>query len=146
MTAANASFAPRLAGLVERHCAALQDFNGEGGETVALSLGCGVGGTATALADSFQRVVAVDASQLCIDAAKVKLGDPAVQQWAAPILPPARTLLVHSRHVTITRSYTSSIFLPQCALGLVRFELSGSRQASAASCLCVSRLPPWPWL
>lgn len=71
VAAANAAFAPRLAGLVERHCAALQDFNGEAGETVALSLGCGVGGTATALADSFQRVVAVDASQLCIDAAKV---------------------------------------------------------------------------
>lgn len=78
MAAANASFAPRLAALVERHCAALQDFNGEAGETVALSLGCGVGGIATALADSFQRVVAVDASQLCIDAAKVRLpSDPA---------------------------------------------------------------------
>jgi methylase of polypeptide subunit release factors len=71
MAAANADFAPGLAAQVERHCAALRDFNGEDGETVALSLGCGVGATATALADMFQRVVAVDASQLCIDAAKV---------------------------------------------------------------------------
>lgn len=67
---ANASFAPQLALQVERHCAALTDFNGEHGETVALHLGCGVGSMAIALADAFQRVVAVEASQLCIDAAK----------------------------------------------------------------------------
>jgi len=40
-------------------------------EAVALVLGCGAGGTAVALAEAFPRVLAMDASQRCIDAAKV---------------------------------------------------------------------------
>ena len=38
---------------------------------VCLVLGCGVGGTAAALAEAFPRVLAIDTSQRCIDAAKV---------------------------------------------------------------------------
>mmetsp|Transcript_13812 Transcript_13812/g.41742 ORF Transcript_13812/g.41742 Transcript_13812/m.41742 type:complete len:329 (-) Transcript_13812:346-1332(-) len=67
---ANDSFSPALALLVEKHCRALTDFTGELEQPLALVLGCGVGGTAVALAQSFPLVLAIDSCQRCIDAAK----------------------------------------------------------------------------
>ena len=44
---------------------------GELEQPLALVLGCGVGGTAMALAQAFPHVLAIDSSQRSIDAAKV---------------------------------------------------------------------------
>lgn len=67
---ANDELASSIALLVERHCAALTDFTGEMEQPQALLIGCGVGGVAMALAQSFPCVLASDSSQRCIDAAK----------------------------------------------------------------------------
>ena len=64
------NFAAHVGLLCERHCEALHDFTGERGDPVALDLGCGVGATSFELARAFPRVIAVDASTACINAAK----------------------------------------------------------------------------
>jgi len=61
----------RVGILAERHCEALRDFTGERGETIALDIGCTVGGLSFELARSFQLVSAVDPSRHCINAAEV---------------------------------------------------------------------------
>ncbi len=66
-------FPARCAALCERHCRALLDFTGEAGETLALDVGCAVGGATFELARSFQNVIGIDYSQAFVDAAKVIL-------------------------------------------------------------------------
>ena len=61
----------RCAQLCEKHCKALRDFTGEGGETLALDVGCAVGGAAFELARVFDNVLGIDYSQAFVDAAKV---------------------------------------------------------------------------
>lgn len=63
-------FAARCAQLCEKHCQTLQDFSGELGETVALDVGCAVGGSSFELARSFQNVLGVDYSQAFVTAAE----------------------------------------------------------------------------
>lgn len=62
-------FTEQLALLCERHCAALQDFNGEGGEPTALDIGCAVGGASFELARAFPHVLGLDFSQHFVSAA-----------------------------------------------------------------------------
>ena len=64
-------FPARCAQLCEKHCKALRDFTGEGGETLALDVGCAVGGAAFELARVFDNVLGIDYSQAFVDAAKV---------------------------------------------------------------------------
>ncbi|GAX83216.1 hypothetical protein CEUSTIGMA_g10642.t1 [Chlamydomonas eustigma] len=63
-------FPARCAALCERHCAALQDITGERGETLALDIGCAVGGATFELARSFSNVLGIDYSQSFVDAAQ----------------------------------------------------------------------------
>lgn len=65
-------FPARCAQLCEKHCKALRDFTGEGGETLALDVGCAVGGAAFELARVFDNVLGIDYSQAFVDAAKVR--------------------------------------------------------------------------
>ncbi|KAL4427428.1 hypothetical protein ABPG77_000717 [Micractinium sp. CCAP 211/92] len=62
-------FTQELALLCERHCGALQDFTGERGDTVALDIGCAVGGASFELARSFNHVLGIDFSQHFVNAA-----------------------------------------------------------------------------
>ena len=67
------NFTARLAQLCEKHCKALQDIDGEGGETLALDVGCAVGGATFELARCFQNALGIDYSHAFVDAAKVRL-------------------------------------------------------------------------
>jgi 2-polyprenyl-3-methyl-5-hydroxy-6-metoxy-1,4-benzoquinol methylase len=50
----------------------LQDISGERGETLALDIGCAVGGATFELARSFSHVLGIDYSQSFVDAAQVR--------------------------------------------------------------------------
>ncbi|MEW5305282.1 MAG: hypothetical protein WDW36_007834 [Sanguina aurantia] len=63
-------FPARCAALAERHCTALQDFNGEGPAPTALDIGCAVGGSAFALARAFTHVLGIDYSHAFVAAAQ----------------------------------------------------------------------------
>ena len=49
----------------------LRDFTGEKGETMALDVGCAVGGAVFELAQAFDNVLGIDYSHAFVDAAKV---------------------------------------------------------------------------
>ena len=65
-------FTSRCAVLCEKHCTALTDFTGERGATLALDLGCAVGGATFELARAFEDVLGIDFSSSFVDAAKVR--------------------------------------------------------------------------
>ncbi|KAI3429225.1 hypothetical protein D9Q98_005324 [Chlorella vulgaris] len=62
-------FTEQLAALCERHCSALRDFTGEGGEATAVDIGCAVGGASFHLARAFPHVLGIDFSQHFVNAA-----------------------------------------------------------------------------
>ena len=65
-------FTSRIALLAEKHCEALTDFNGERGPTIAMDLGCAVGGASFELARSFDSVLGIDYSHAFVEAAQVR--------------------------------------------------------------------------
>lgn len=65
-------FPARCAQLCEKHCDALKDFNGEKGDTLALDIGCAVGGATFELARAFTHVLGIDYSHAFVDAAKAR--------------------------------------------------------------------------
>lgn len=70
------NFPERCAVLVEKHCAALQDFTGERPPPVALDIGCAVGGSSFHLTKAgFGNVLGLDFSSAFINAANQMKAD-----------------------------------------------------------------------
>jgi len=63
-------FPARCAHLCERYCSALQDFTGETGDTLALDLGCAVGGATFEMSKCFTHVLGIDSSPELVEAAQ----------------------------------------------------------------------------
>jgi tRNA/tmRNA/rRNA uracil-C5-methylase (TrmA/RlmC/RlmD family) len=60
--------------LAEQHCPSLLDIHGEYGETYALDVACGPGGTTFELAQSFKFVLGIELNaELCTAAKEMKL-------------------------------------------------------------------------
>eukprot|EP00775_Hariotina_reticulata_P005929 gene5929-6169_t len=84
------SLPARCALLLQQHCRKLRDVHGESGETTALDIGCGAGGSCFELAQSFSHVIGIDSSAKHIVAAREIQEKGKLEFWKFPLpdLPP----------------------------------------------------------